>query len=308
MSILYKILFLSIGIFLISFSSAFAYVSVKGYYRSNGTYVAPYVRSNPNGLKYDNYSYTPSQGLYNSTYGTRGSTWDTPTYVTDPDYYIGKSLYESGLSGSSYSSYTPSYTSSSYTSSYTSPSYTSYTSPSYSSSVSTSNYISNIVGGYKIGDTVICNTNYYQLNDGCQSAPANSNAYGGSTFYCDTGYEKVGSICSKKYSSPSYSSYSYSNSSSVNNSATAVESLGCKDGYSWYLDRCVKRLDNAKYNGSTYSCNDGYYVNQAGNQCVGINTWCQEKHGLATWGDEGKCYCNGGYSLNSVTNKCESSY
>lgn len=72
-----------------------AYVSVKGYTKSNGTYVAPHVRSNPNGLKYDNYSYTPSQGLYNKTYGTRGSEWDTPTYITDPDYYLGKSLYES---------------------------------------------------------------------------------------------------------------------------------------------------------------------------------------------------------------------
>ncbi len=72
-----------------------AVVNVKGYYRSNGTYVAPHVRSDPNGLKYDNYSYTPSQGLYNDTYGTRDASWDTPTYVTDPDYYIGKSLYES---------------------------------------------------------------------------------------------------------------------------------------------------------------------------------------------------------------------
>jgi hypothetical protein len=69
---------------------------VKGYYRSNGTYVAPYVRSNPNGLKYDNYGYTPSQGLYNKTYGTRGGTWDTPTTITDPNYYEGKALYEAG--------------------------------------------------------------------------------------------------------------------------------------------------------------------------------------------------------------------
>ena len=70
-----------------------AYVSVKGYYRSNGTYVAPYVRSNPNGLKYDNYGYQPSQGLYNPSYGTKDTSWDTPTYITDPDYYIGKSIY-----------------------------------------------------------------------------------------------------------------------------------------------------------------------------------------------------------------------
>jgi hypothetical protein len=93
--ILVSILILG-GLFLSSISVAEAVVSVKGYYRSNGTYVAPYVKSNPNGLKYDNYSYTPSQGLYNQTYGTRGTYWDTPTYLTDPDYYLGKSIYDSG--------------------------------------------------------------------------------------------------------------------------------------------------------------------------------------------------------------------
>lgn len=85
---------------------AHAYVSVKGYYKSNGTYVAPHVRSNPNGVKYDNYGWTASQGLYNDTYGTRGSSWDTPTYVTDPYYYEGKALYESGGSSSGSSNYT----------------------------------------------------------------------------------------------------------------------------------------------------------------------------------------------------------
>lgn len=86
--------------FLILFD-ADAYVSVKGYFRKDGTYVRPHVRSNPNGLKYDNYGWTPSQGLYNKTYGTRGSYWDTPTYITDPYYYKGKSLYESGAYRSS---------------------------------------------------------------------------------------------------------------------------------------------------------------------------------------------------------------
>lgn len=88
---------LILTLFFVGIASVNAYASVKGYYRSNGTYVAPYVRSNPNGLKYDNYGYKPSQGLYNSTYGTRGTTWDTPTYITDPNYYTGKSLYDSGL-------------------------------------------------------------------------------------------------------------------------------------------------------------------------------------------------------------------
>ena len=86
--------------FLAVATDADAYVRVKGYYRKDGTYVQPYVRSNPNGLKYDNYSWTPSQGLYNDTYGTRGSDWDTPTWSTDPQYYEGKALYDSGSSGS----------------------------------------------------------------------------------------------------------------------------------------------------------------------------------------------------------------
>ncbi|MEN9649839.1 MAG: hypothetical protein RL094_806 [Candidatus Parcubacteria bacterium] len=89
-----------------------AYVSVKGHYKKNGTYVAPYVRSNPNGLKSDNYSYKPSQGIYNSTYGTRGTDWDTPTYITDPAYYQGKALYESKktvVTVPSYSYNTPTY-------------------------------------------------------------------------------------------------------------------------------------------------------------------------------------------------------
>jgi hypothetical protein len=47
----------------------------SGYTRSNGTYVAPYVATNPNGTQRDNYSasgnYNPSTGRY----GTR-----TPRY------------------------------------------------------------------------------------------------------------------------------------------------------------------------------------------------------------------------------------
>lgn len=91
-----KIALLTISLTCLLFAAtpAEAYVSVRGYYRSNGTYVQPHVRSNPNGLKYDNYSWTPSQGLYNKSYGARGTTWDTPTWTTDPDYYTGLQLYQ----------------------------------------------------------------------------------------------------------------------------------------------------------------------------------------------------------------------
>lgn len=43
-----------------------ARVSVKGYYRKNGTYVAPHYRSDPDGIKSNNYSYP---GNYNPNTG-----------------------------------------------------------------------------------------------------------------------------------------------------------------------------------------------------------------------------------------------
>ena len=38
-------------------SSAFATVSVEGYFRSNGTYVMPHFRSAPDGIPYNNFNY-----------------------------------------------------------------------------------------------------------------------------------------------------------------------------------------------------------------------------------------------------------
>ena len=48
-----------------------AYVSVKGYYRSNGTYVAPYTRSSPNSTRLDNYSTRGNYNPYTGKAGTR---------------------------------------------------------------------------------------------------------------------------------------------------------------------------------------------------------------------------------------------
>lgn len=78
--------------------NAEAYARVRGYYRSNGSYVQPYIRSNPNGLRYDNYGYRPNQGLYNSTYGTRGYRWNTPSWNTDSNYYRGLNSYRNSWS------------------------------------------------------------------------------------------------------------------------------------------------------------------------------------------------------------------
>ena len=38
-------------------SSSFATVFVDGYFRSNGTYVAPHIRSAPDGIPYNNFNY-----------------------------------------------------------------------------------------------------------------------------------------------------------------------------------------------------------------------------------------------------------
>jgi len=69
---------------------------VSGYFKSNGTYVQPYYRSNNNGLLYDNYSYKSYQPLYNSSYYKYNTyKWTTPSYVTQPNYYYGLNSYNS---------------------------------------------------------------------------------------------------------------------------------------------------------------------------------------------------------------------
>jgi hypothetical protein len=74
-AIVLPLLFLSI-----SFSKD---VKVKGYFRKDGTYVAPYTRSRPNAFKWDNKSYTPSQPAYNKSYFSPtknyGADWYTPS-------------------------------------------------------------------------------------------------------------------------------------------------------------------------------------------------------------------------------------
>ena len=65
---------------------AMAQVYVRGYVRSDGTYVAPHFRSNPDGNFYNNWSTYPNINPYTGQMGTR---------VTPPH--------------SSYAPYTPSY-------------------------------------------------------------------------------------------------------------------------------------------------------------------------------------------------------
>lgn len=67
------------------FTSTFtadAAVRVRGYQRSNGTYVQPHYRSNPDGNFHNNWSTYPNVNPYTGTTGTRL----TPSY-SGSDYY-----------------------------------------------------------------------------------------------------------------------------------------------------------------------------------------------------------------------------
>jgi len=79
-------------------SIASASVYVNGYYRSNGTYVAPHYRSNPDGNFYNNYSSYGNINPYTGSIGTQmPSYYYTPSYsgygsYSSP-YYSGYSSY-----------------------------------------------------------------------------------------------------------------------------------------------------------------------------------------------------------------------
>lgn len=56
--------------------------SVRGYYRSNGTYVEPHYRSNPNSTVWDNYSTRGNVNPYTGEIGTRTPTPAPPAWST----------------------------------------------------------------------------------------------------------------------------------------------------------------------------------------------------------------------------------
>ncbi len=240
---------------LFPFLSADAYVSVKGYYRSNGTYVAPHVRSEPNGLKYDNYSYKPSQGLYNDSYGTKGSSWDTPSYVTDPDYYTGKNIYDSLHGGSSY---TPTPTCP-YNASYDSLSSSCKCNYGYvvsgSSCVSGNSYCYNLYSYGSEYDSLAnnCKCSYgYRWNDSSTKCVSNDTyctdkyGYGAQSDYltdqckCRTGYTFENSKCVFVTTKPSYS---YDTICPLNSSAIG-DKCYCDSGYeiNTAKDGCVVKI------------------------------------------------------------------
>jgi len=277
------LLFIPVAMLLSVALPADAYVSVKGYTRKDGTYVRPHVRSEPNGLKYDNYSWKPSQGLYNPTYGTKGSSWNTPTWVTDPDYYEGKRLYETGQSGNSGSSAPE---------------------PTQKKKVIAP------VNGYAYGSAWYCNSGYLKVDNTCQKviAPVNGYVYG-TSWNCDDGYFKSGDSC-QKVIAPA-------------NAYVFGSTWHCNVGYALNPDRtgcystasnnstCSAAFANSVWNGTWQQnklicgCQSGHKWNAAGTACV-LNVpelapvvkqplqTCPANARLYTGN---VCICDGGYSM-----------
>lgn len=193
---------------------------VNGYSKSDGTYVNGYWRSDPNGLKYDNYSFDGDwSDAFNDSYyaptKNYSSDWYTPAWVTQDDYYVGKSFFDSRNSYTTYDSstydydydfwddpiynYTPSYNYGynyldsvntyksdyfdydGYTSTYTTPSYNSYnsyTSPTYNSYTTPSYY--DTYNSY----TTPSNNSYTTPSYNSYTSPSYYNSYDdGSTCY-----------------------------------------------------------------------------------------------------------------------------
>jgi hypothetical protein len=82
-----KIIFIIAFLFTTAFS--FAQVSVKGYYRSNGTYVQAHQRTAPNYTRNDNYSTIGNSNPYTGEAGTHSRD----SYTTTPIYSSSNTIY-----------------------------------------------------------------------------------------------------------------------------------------------------------------------------------------------------------------------
>lgn len=109
--------------FLFTTALCFSQVSVRGYYRSNGTYVQPHQRTAPNYTRNDNYSTVGNTNPHTGKAGTVARDGYTST-KTNTTY-----IRPTGYSSSSYS--TPTYRNTYTPSTYSTP--TAYSTPSYSS-------------------------------------------------------------------------------------------------------------------------------------------------------------------------------
>ena len=73
-------------------STAFSWVWVSGYVKSNGTYVAPYARTDADGYKFNNWSSKGNVNPITGTAGTKSWSW-TDDFSTTSTTSSSSSLY-----------------------------------------------------------------------------------------------------------------------------------------------------------------------------------------------------------------------
>jgi hypothetical protein len=91
-----KIIFIIAFLFTTAFT--FAQVAVKGYYRSNGTYVQPYQKTAPNSTRNDNYSTIGNSNPYTGEAGTQSRD----RYTTTPSSSSSNTIYTGPRGGQYY--------------------------------------------------------------------------------------------------------------------------------------------------------------------------------------------------------------
>ncbi len=235
--------------------TVFADQYVNGYYKSNGTYVNGYYRSSPDSSPYNNFSYPGNTNPYtgvtaggnsssylNTYYSESRRGYATPSFMrsyTLPTYAPPTSLY----SGSSYSSYTPTYL-----------------------GLSSDDIFKEVSGGWKSYGILHCDSGYYEKKNKCVKDPANGYSVG-STIYCNSGFIENAGKCTKPTNGEIIGTtlycdegfYIHKNSCATieklckaeyGSKAIAVgtDSCNCKAGYKWNTKEteCVKDRKSSK--------------------------------------------------------------
>ena len=142
------------------------------------------------------------------------------------------------------------------------------------------------LNAFAVGSSWYCNSGYRKVGDHCEKviAPSNATVYG-STWYCNNGYKKVGETCEKVIAPTNATIYG--------------SSWYCNNGYRRVGNYCEKVIApaNATVYGSTWYCNNGY--RRVGNYCE----WVIAPANATVYGSS--WYCNAGYKRNYISNTCE---
>lgn len=99
-----KKIMMMLGVFgILTGTHAHAAVRVRGHYRSNGTYVQPHMRTDPDNSRQNNWSTSPNANPYTGMFGSRHIPVESNWLPAQPRVQgqVGRSL-RSGLSGSGF--------------------------------------------------------------------------------------------------------------------------------------------------------------------------------------------------------------